>query len=155
MVVRFMKLSENAKVPTFGNGDVYNAGFDFYSAHPYRIYPKQSLIVDTDIAWDGCDLCQQLAWQGEFEKPYIQIKSRSGNAFNASVEASNAGVIDAKYTGNIRIKLYNNSETPFEIQKGDRIAQGILMLLPIVNIEETARIEATDRGANGFGSTGR
>ena len=154
MVVRFMKKDKDATIPTFGNGDPHNAGFDFYSQHHYNIYPKAYVIVDTGIAWDGMDIVQQLHDRGRDEKPYIQIKSRSGLAFNHSLEASNAGVIDAAYTGNIKIKLYNHGEVPITISKGDRIAQGILVTLPFVHILETASIEETERGANGFGSTG-
>ena len=154
MVVRFMKKDKDAVIPTFGGNDPYNAGFDFYSLHAYNLYPKASMIVDTGIAWDGMNIVQQLHDRGRDEKPYIQIKSRSGLAFNHSLEASNAGVIDAAYTGNIKIKLYNHGEVPIIISKGDRIAQGILVTLPFVHILETASIEETARGANGFGSTG-
>ena len=154
MVLKFMKREEGAIIPSFANGDPYNAGFDFYSLQRHSIYPKCYAIVDTGIAWDGMSLVADLQAQGKNEKPYIQIKSRSGLAFNYSVEASNAGVIDATYTGSIKIKLYNNGESPIYIEKGHRIAQGILLTLPYVHIVETAQIAETTRGSNGFGSTG-
>ena len=64
-------------------------------------------------------------------------------------------MIDAGYTGSIRVKLYNNSGADYEVKKGDKISQ--LVILPIItpDIEIVDELEENDRGENGFGSSGR
>lgn len=85
------------------------------------------------------------------------IKGRSGLANTIQIEASNAGVIDQGYRGEIGVILRNFGDTPFVVQKGDRIAQ--LLVLPIVYCEairtETLPISEDGRHENGFGSSGR
>lgn len=81
------------------------------------------------------------------------LKSKSG--LNVKHGITGEGVIDAGYTGSIRVKLYNNSGADYEVKKGDKISQ--LVILPIItpDIEIVDEIEETDRGENGFGSSGR
>ena len=149
--IPFKKMDKGAIIPTFGGDDVLNAGMDFYAIHGCVIRAGGYARIDTGIAWDGMALIT------EWEKPMIEIKSRSGLAFNSSIEASNAGVIDASYRGNIKVKLYNRSQEDYAIKTGERIAQGIFKMLPIcspIEIEEFATPE-TLRGENGFGSTGK
>ena len=64
-------------------------------------------------------------------------------------------VIDAGYTGSIRVKLYNLSGKDYKVNAGDKISQ--LVVLPYVapSLELVDKLEDTPRGANGFGSTGR
>ncbi len=149
MKLGFKKLSPDAVIPTYAHNDPTNAGLDFYSLHDYTLYPGARVILETGIAWDGMSLVT------ETEKPVLVIKSRSGNAFNHSIECTNAGIIDANYTGQIKVKLYNHGETLVMIRKGDRIAQGIVYMLPVVEPVEVFDLTETVRGANGFGSTGR
>ena len=85
----------------------------------------------------------------------MMINSRSGLACNHGIEASNAGIIDSLYRNEIKVKLYNNGEKPYVVAKGDRIAQGIIFELPIVEVKEVLEISASTRGANGFGSSGK
>lgn len=150
MSVGFKKLHEDAVLPSFGNGDLRNAGIDFYAINSVTIKPKMYAIMDTGIAWDGLPLCT------EYEKPVLIVQSRSGLAFNHGIEACNAGIIDAGYRGSIKVKLYNMSEVPYVINKGDRIAQGIVYMLPnIVPVEiEEFKPYVSERGEGGFGSTG-
>ena len=149
MNIGFKRTRPEATIPTFGHNDRTNAGMDFYSCEDISIYPKTAVVVDTGIAWDGMPLVTNN------EKPVLVIQSRSGLSVNHSIEACNAGVIDAGYTGSIRVKLYNNSEVPFKIIKGDRIAQGIVYMLPVVTPVEIQEIGETIRGDKGFGSSGR
>jgi len=81
------------------------------------------------------------------------LKSKSG--LNVKNGITGEGVIDAGYTGSIRVKLYNNSGYDYEIKKGDKISQ--LVILPIITpeIELVEELEETERGENGFGSSGR
>lgn len=147
--IGFKKLDPLAIIPTYAHNDKTNAGLDFYSLHEYTLYPGATAILETGIAWDG------MALVTESEKPVLVVKSRSGNAFNHSVECTNAGIIDANYTGQIKVKLYNHGENLVVIHKGDRIAQGIVYMLPILEPTEVFELTETVRGANGFGSTGR
>lgn len=81
------------------------------------------------------------------------IKSRSG--LNVRYGLQCEGVIDAGYTGSIRIKLYNNGSNDILIERGDRIAQ--LVILPIITpaVQIVKNLRKTDRGNGGFGSTGK
>ncbi len=85
-----------------------------------------------------------------------QIRPRSGLAFRHGVTLVNApGTIDADYRGEVGVLLINLGEVDFTISHGERIAQAVLA--PVVRAEfaEVAALEATQRGAGGFGSTGR
>lgn len=80
------------------------------------------------------------------------IKSKSG--LNVKHGILSEGVIDAGYTGSIRVKLYNMGKADFHIKKGQKISQ--LVILPIItpNLELVGSLEETERGNGGFGSTG-
>lgn len=65
------------------------------------------------------------------------------------------GVIDAHYTGSIKVKLYNNSGKAHYFQAGDKIAQLVILPCLLPDLELSDMLEETDRGNNGFGSTGR
>lgn len=82
------------------------------------------------------------------------VKPRSGSSFKCKIETG-AGVIDSAYRGEVMVHLYNHGFEPFHIRKGDRIAQ--LLILPVdtrqyITMEE---VDDTDRGTDGFGSTGK
>lgn len=149
MKVGFKKLHPDATIPEHGAKDIFNAGLDLCALHDLTIQPKMWAIMDTGVAWDGMALCTQ------YEQPVMIVKSRSGMAFNEGIEASNAGVVDASYQGPIKVKLYNMSEKPYSVKKGQRIAQGIVYMIPnVVACEIEDFSQNTDRGENGFGSTG-
>lgn len=148
MNVGFKKLHPDAILPTYGHGDGLNAGLDMYSLYCHTIHAHSSRIVETGVAWDGMPLVTEEA------KPVLIIQSRSGLAFNNGIEASNAGICDCGYTGMIKVKIYNHSDNIYHILKGDKIAQGIIMMLPILTPVEVTEIEETLRGSKGFGSSG-
>ena len=81
------------------------------------------------------------------------LKSKSG--LNVKLNLTNEGVIDEGYTGSIVVKLYNNGPGTVEIQAGSKISQ--LVILPVLRpeLELVDELEETERGDNGFGSTGR
>lgn len=86
----------------------------------------------------------------------VQVRPRSGLASKAGVTVLNApGTIDADYRGEVRVILVNLGDAPFPIRRGDRIAQAIVAPVVRVGVVEVAALDATDRGAGGFGSTGR
>ena len=80
---------------------------------------------------------------------------RSGLAAKHGITVLNApGIIDAGYRGDIGVVLINHGAKPFEISAGDRIAQ--LLIMPFTNLTPVGRpLDTTDRGAAGFGSTGK
>jgi dUTP pyrophosphatase len=86
---------------------------------------------------------------------YIHVQPRSGLAIKNGVTVLNApGLIDSNYRGEICVILVNLSDEPFEIKQGDRIAQAVLNKYQTINWEITTTLEHSDRGNNGFGSSG-
>lgn len=81
------------------------------------------------------------------------LKSRSGLAVKQGVEVG-AGVIDNEYRGEIKVLIFNHGDLPFNISKGDRIAQMMIVPVPHVEIKVIDDLSPTDRGDNGFGSSG-
>jgi dUTP pyrophosphatase len=85
-----------------------------------------------------------------------QVRPRSGLAAKHGVTVLNSpGTVDADYRGEIAVLLINHGSAPFEIRRGERIAQ--MVIAPVVQAElvPTISLSATDRGSGGFGSTGR
>ena len=84
------------------------------------------------------------------------VFARSGLGIKQGVCLSNGvGVIDSDYRGELRVALFNESDTDYTIRDGDRIAQ--LMVTPVVQptVVQVSELDDTGRGAGGFGSTGR
>ena len=85
-----------------------------------------------------------------------QVRPRSGLAAKHGVTVLNTpGTIDADYRGEIKVILINHGSEPFEIRRGDRIAQMVVAPVSAVNFLERDELDDTERGAGGFGSTGR
>lgn len=83
------------------------------------------------------------------------VYPRSGLASKYGVTLSNCvGVIDSDYRGEVQIAMVNQSQTPFTIRHGDRVAQLVVAPILLPQPEETAELPETGRGAGGFGSTG-
>lgn len=90
----------------------------------------------------------------EIPKGYVGfLKAKSGLNVNHGIIGE--GVIDAGYTGSIKVKLYNLSDRGYEFKRGDKIIQ--LVILPILTpeLEQVDSLKETDRGSNGFGSSGK
>lgn len=85
-----------------------------------------------------------------------QVRPRSGLAAKHGITVLNTpGTIDADYRGEIKVILVNLSSEPFEIAPGERIAQMVIARHETAEWEEVDSLDATERGAGGFGSTGR
>ena len=123
-----------------GPGD---AGFDIRSAADYEILPNQQILIST-----GLRLAIPQNWVGV-------VRERSSTALKRLY--CHAGVIDSNYRGEIKIVIANGGNEPYKIQKGDKIAQ--LLVLPCLTLLQEVDSEeglgATDRGEKGFGSSGR
>lgn len=86
----------------------------------------------------------------------MQVRPRSGLAAKHGITVLNSpGTVDADYRGEIKVILVNLSNTPFEIVPGERIAQAVVAKHERVEWQAVESLEQTERGAGGFGSTGR
>lgn len=85
-----------------------------------------------------------------------QIRPRSGLAFKNGITVLNSpGTIDADYRGEIKVLLVNLSDTDFTVNDGERIAQMVIAKHEQINWEQVTTLEESNRGAGGFGSTGK
>lgn len=119
------------------------AGMDVVSAEDVTLAPGARHAVATGLA---------LAIPQGYE---IQVRPRSGLALKHGITVPNTpGTIDSDYRGELKVILINHGAEPFVIARGDRVAQ--LVLAPVVQAawDEVAELDATERGAGGFGSTG-
>ena len=137
----FVKL-EDGEVPEYAHeGD---SGFDLRAVEDVDIPPKEVRLISTGI---------KVAIPKGYE---IQVRSRSGLAAKKQVFVLNSpGTVDAPYRGVVGVILANFGVNPFHVQKGDRIAQGVLC--PVEKAEFVVVPELTSlttRGSGGFGSTG-
>lgn len=116
-----------------------DAGFDIFTPTDLKVYREE--IVDTCVHMQIPD-------------GYVGfIKSKSGLAMNRHIH-SDAGVVDAGYSGSIAVKLVNYGNTPQVFKRGEKIAQIVLLPIPDAELVETVSLDDSERGANGFGSTG-
>lgn len=74
---------------------------------------------------------------------------------NVKYGITSEGVIDVGYTGSIKAKLYNHSDVDYKVKEGDKITQLVILPIIIPELEEVESLVTTDRGSNGFGSSGR
>lgn len=133
------KLDAGAIMPTRAHPS--DAGLDLYSPKYAYLPEESSAVIDTGV-------------HIEIPDGYVgMIKSKSG--LNVKCGITSEGVIDAGYTGSIRVKLYNHTLYSHEFNAGDKISQ--LVILPIITpaLRQVDSLEETERGENGFGSTGR
>jgi len=146
-VVDILRLAHNPDLPLPAYETAGAAGMDLRAAVPEEealvLRPGARAAVPTGLAF---------ALPDGFE---AQVRPRSGLALKAGVTVANApGTIDADYRGELKVLLVNLGEEDFVIRRGDRIAQ--LVIAPVVQAtwREVGELDATDRGAGGFGSTG-
>lgn len=149
IIIKFKKLAETAILPT-RNFDT-DAGIDFYADNKLieEINPGERKLIPTGIAWEPV-LDDIISFDFNV---YLKIEDRSGYALKKGLIVI-GGIIDQEYRGEIKIILLNVSDSFFSIFKGDRIAQGIVLLTPKVQIVESKDINDTARGSGGFGSSG-
>jgi dUTP pyrophosphatase len=86
-----------------------------------------------------------------------QVVPRSGLAAKAGISLTNCvGTIDSDYRGEVQVLIINHSDTPYTFEPGERIAQLVLVPIPKIEVIEVENLgELTERGASGFGSTGK
>lgn len=81
------------------------------------------------------------------------LKSKSG--LNVKHDITCTGTIDAGYIGSIVVKLYNHGDKDYPVRRGDKITQLVILPIMIPDLQLVSELEDTERGVNGFGSTGR
>lgn len=140
VTLKFKKTNPNAKLPTKNNES--DTGFDVYCVEDKHIPARGSAVVDVGLEF-------------AYITPgfWVKVEGRSGLGFKYGV-SPHPGIIDSGYRGNAGIKLYNNTDSPYEVIAGDRIAQFVVYKNYDVAVEEGDTVES-DRGASGFGSSGK
>ncbi|MFN9034536.1 MAG: dUTP diphosphatase [Alphaproteobacteria bacterium] len=146
-VVDIVRLPHNPDLPLPAYETAGAAGMDLRAAVPEKaplvLRPGARTAVPTGLAF---------ALPEGFE---AQVRPRSGLALKSGVTVANApGTIDQDYRGELKVLLVNLGEEDFVIRRGDRVAQ--LIIAPVVQAawREVGDLDATARGAGGFGSTG-
>ena len=144
MNIQVKKLKENAKIPTRGSEQA--AGYDLYACidESVTIKPHETEKIGTGLAIAVPD--------GYFGA----IFARSGLAAKQGLRPSNCvGVADSDYRGEYIVAMHNDSDSEKTVEPFERIAQLVVMPYPPVEFEEVRELSETQRGAGGFGSTGK
>lgn len=137
-------LRPEARLPSYATPGA--AALDFSAAIdcPRLIPPRSSALLPTGLAVEVP------------EGHVLLLFSRSGHGIKRGLRLSNCvGVIDSDYRGEIMVGITNDSYSSQEIERGERIAQGLLICAPRVSVRLCESLSSTERGAGGFGSTGR
>lgn len=150
-------LDPGAKMPM--RAHPYDGGLDLFSPKDFTVPPCYTVYsidgfdhchIKTDVGSNTVDTGVHV----EIPEGYVGfIKSKSGLNVNHGLTAD--GVIDAHYTGSIAVKLYNHTNEGYQFKAGDKIAQLVILKCELPVPELVDSMEETDRGDNGFGSTGR
>lgn len=133
----------NHRLPEYAH--IGDAGMDIKAniSEPIIIKPRERQLIPTGLHTllpDGYEL---------------QIRPRSGLALKYGLTCANAvGTVDKNFTGEIGVILINLGEHNFVVNPGDRIAQAVLNKVEKIEWDEVSTLDNTDRGENGFGSTG-
>jgi dUTP diphosphatase len=133
---------EGLPLPAYASSEA--AGLDIASAEDLTLEPGGRHAVATGFA---------IAIPHGYE---VQVRPRSGLAIRHGITCLNTpGTIDSDYRGEVKVILANLGQDPFDVRRGERIAQ--LVPAPVLRADfvEVAALEETERGAGGFGSTGR
>ncbi len=139
------KLRENAVIPK--RATTGSAGMDLYAAldKPVTVKPHECVGIPTGIA---------IALPNENYGAFIF--ARSGLAIKHGLAPANAvGVIDSDYRGELVVGLLNQFEESYTVEPGDRVAQLVIMPVSLMPVFEVTELDETERGAGGFGSTGK
>lgn len=140
MQVKFKKIGPGAKPPvrvTEGS-----AGLDLFAARKKTVPTNKTALIDTD-------------WAVAIPKGHVGlIKINSGNATRYSI-TENAGVIDSDYRGHLKVAISNPSSDPFKVEKGEKIAQLIVMPCLMTDPLFVEDLDKTERGEKGFGEASR
>ena len=139
MVEIKVMLDDGAMMPTKAHWS--DAGYDIYAPDAFGVAPQHSWTIDTGV--------HMLIPDG-----YVgMIKSKSGLNTHHGLRCE--GVVDAGYTGSIKVTMYNDSHSPYIFAPGDKVTQIVILPVPETKLMQVDSLEETERGSNGFGSSGR
>lgn len=141
MEIKIKKLYEDSQIPT--RGSEYAAGYDLYAHEGATIKSHETAKIGTGVAIQPP------------KDTFGAVFARSGLATKQGLRPANCvGVCDYDYTGEYIVALHNDSNEERTIEAGERIGQ--VVFIPYVNVSfvEVDKLEETERGAGGFGSTG-
>jgi dUTP pyrophosphatase len=144
MNIQVKKLKDNAQLPT--RGSAYAAGYDLYACldEAITIASGETVKVGT-----GLSIAVPEGYFGA-------IFARSGLAAKEGLRPANCvGVADSDYRGEYIVALHNDSDVTRTVTPNERIAQLVIMPFLSVTFEEAQELDETERGAGGFGSTGK
>ena len=141
MTLRFKRIHPDAALPAYAHAS--DAGMDVRSVESLTIPAKGRALVHTGLV---------MLLPPGYE---AQVRPRSGLALKNGVTVLNTpGTIDSGYRGEVGVILINLGAEPFVVEKGMKIAQLVVAPVAQAEIVEVSAVDATDRGAGGFGSTG-
>ena len=141
--LNYKKVRDNVPTPEYKTEG--SAGFDLHAMidYSFTLYSGASILIPTGIAIELPD--------NSFEG---QVRPRSGLACKFGVTVVNSpGTVDSDYRGEIKVGLINLSNTAYEIQPLDRVAQLVICHIYPCILQEVKELSSTERGGNGFGST--
>ena len=142
MTLKFKRIHPDAVLPAYAHPS--DAGMDIRSVADVTVPARGRALVPTGLVVLLPPLYE------------AQVRPRSGLALKHGITVLNTpGTIDSGYRGEIGVILFNSSDVDFRVKKGDRVAQVVISPVTQPVIEEAQEIDETDRGAGGFGSTGK
>ncbi len=142
--IALTRLAHGAGLPLPSYASAGAAGMDVVAAESLTLQPGARHAVGTGFA---------IAIPDGYE---VQVRPRSGLALKHGITCLNTpGTIDRDYRGEVKVILANFGSEPFEIVRGERIAQLVPAPVQRASFSEVDDLDATERGAGGFGSTGR
>lgn len=145
LVVHITQLKNSSRLPIPHYQTEHSAGVDLYAA------VETEAVIDAGT-WKLVPTGIAIAIPEGYEG---QVRPRSGLALKHGIGMLNApGTIDADYRGEISVILFNFSDTPYPIRRGDRIAQLVFAKIEKARFEKVHALSETARGAGGFGHTG-
>lgn len=134
-----IKLDAGAFMPVRAHAT--DAGADLRSPIDAVVPARDSRVIDTGV-------------HIQLPHGYVgMLKSKSG--LNGNYDITSEGVIDEGYTGSIRVKLYNHGDRPHTVFRGHKITQLVIMPCEYVDFDLVDDLEDSERGSDGFGSTGK
>ncbi len=141
-----MRLPGNKDVPLPDYQSEHAAGMDLHAAVDGAV-----IVGPGEVCMIRCGFAMAVPVGYE-----AQVRPRSGLAAKFGISMPNApGTIDADYRGEVMVPLINHGKEPFEVTRHMRIAQMIIKPVPRAQWQEVSELPPTDRGAGGFGHTGR
>ena len=151
MIFCKVQLDEGAVLPTRAHDT--DAGYDLYAREDFVIPRSRCYSFDDDGVYIGSAI-HDTGVHIEIPQGYVGfLKSKSG--LNVKHGITSEGVIDSGYTGSIVVKLYNHEDETYEVKKGDKITQLVILPIATPTLKIVDNLEETERGTGGFGSTGR